>query len=108
MGTRKGRGRGKKDGGDEGQGGRRPEDEEQQGPGNPDADPVRIHEDFIERRLGGGAPATPEAYDRAVRQWRELPGAVRVPSTDLTGADATPGEEAGEEDEEGRGQGRRA
>jgi hypothetical protein len=42
------------------------------GPG----DPVRIHEDYIRRHLEGGAPATREAYERAMEQWRKLPGAV--------------------------------
>ena len=50
---------------------------------NPDADPVKLHRGYIERQLEGGAPATPEAYRRAVDQWRQLPGAVRVPASQL-------------------------
>jgi hypothetical protein len=80
--------------------GRRPPDgdgERPVGPGNPDADPVRIHEAFVERRVGGGRPATPKAYEQALRQWRRMPGAVRVPPTELTGEEAPPASEAGEE-----------
>jgi hypothetical protein len=44
--------------------------------GNPDADPVKIHRDYVNRRLAGPGPATPEAYERALDQWRQLPGAV--------------------------------
>lgn len=43
---------------------------------NPDADPVRLHREYVQRRLGGGALPTPEAYRRAADQWRSIPGAV--------------------------------
>ena len=42
----------------------------------PDVNRVRAHLEYLERRLQGGAPATPEAYARAVQQWQQLPGAV--------------------------------
>src|SRR2546421_12150680 len=58
--------------------------------GNFDTDPVQIHRDYIERRLGGGAPATPEAYARAIEQGHKLPGAVRVPPTEVTGEQSAP------------------
>lgn len=48
-------------------------------PGNPDADPVKIHRDYVERRLAGGAPPTSEQYQRAYEEWRRLPGAVTAP-----------------------------
>ena len=102
------RGRRKKSGDDgEGAGDRPPPDgEEQRGPGHPEAPPVSIHQEFIERHLGGGAPATPEAYERAMEQWNELPGAVRVPPTRLTRDETTPpaseDEEGGEGGDEGR------
>lgn len=67
-----------------------PVDEEPQGPGNPDADPVRIHQEYIERRIGGGAPPTPEAYARALEQWNALPGAVPTPQAEPIGNDVTP------------------
>lgn len=44
---------------------------------NPDADPVRIHREYVQQHLGGGALPTPEAYERALDQWHRLPGAVR-------------------------------
>jgi hypothetical protein len=56
---------------------------EQYPPGNPDADPVRIHREYVEQHLEGGRPATPDEYARALRQWHELPGAVRRPATEL-------------------------
>jgi hypothetical protein len=41
-----------------------------------------VHQEIIERRLGGGAPATPEAYAKALEEWRQLPGSVVRPATD--------------------------
>jgi hypothetical protein len=67
--------------------------------GNPDADPVRIHRDYVERRLSGGADATPEAYARAIQEWHQLPGAVSAPTTEVTG-EAAPTPEESEEKEE--------
>jgi hypothetical protein len=50
---------------------------------NPDADPVRIHREYVQQRLGGGALPTPQAYERALDQWHRLPGAMRGPATEL-------------------------
>jgi hypothetical protein len=58
---------------------------EPQGPGNPEANPVQIHRDYVERRVGGGERLTPEAYARVTRQWEALPGAIARPPVDLTG-----------------------
>jgi hypothetical protein len=44
---------------------------------NPDADPVKIHREYVQRRLGGGALPTPEAYEDALEEWHKIPGAVR-------------------------------
>ncbi|MDT5045537.1 MAG: hypothetical protein QOG75_1390 [Mycobacterium sp.] len=60
--------------------------------GNPNADPAKIHREYVERYIGGGAEPTEKAYadgpqreyavglQRAyadgLRQWRNLPGAV--------------------------------
>jgi len=41
----------------------------------------------------GSAPATAEAYRRALAQWRQLPGAVGVTTTDLGGAEKPPGDD---------------
>ena len=50
---------------------------------NPDADPVRIHREYVQERLGGGELPTPDAYERAMDQWHLLPGAVRVPASEV-------------------------
>jgi hypothetical protein len=63
---------------------------------------VRIHRDYVERRIGGGAPPTTEAYARALEQFQRIPGAVRVPAAETTpdlvrrraGAEAEEAEEA--------------
>lgn len=55
-----------------------------------DVNPAQIHRDYVERRVRGGAPATPEAYARAIEQWHRLPGAVRVPPTEVTGEQSAP------------------
>jgi hypothetical protein len=39
--------------------------------------------DITARRMAGGVPATPQAYAKALEQWRKLPGAVMSPPTDL-------------------------
>ena len=41
-----------------------------------------VHQQIIERRLGGGAPATPEAYAQGLEEWHQLPGSVMRPPTD--------------------------
>jgi hypothetical protein len=41
-----------------------------------------VHQQIVERRLSGGAPATPEAYAKALEQWQQLPGSVVRPPTD--------------------------
>ena len=51
---------------------------------NPDADPVQIHRDYVERHIGGGGPPTSDAYARAIEQFSRLPGATRTPSTGMT------------------------
>ncbi len=45
--------------------------------------PPAVHRAIIARHLGGGAPATGDAYARAVDQWFRLPGAIRRPATDI-------------------------
>ena len=39
---------------------------------------MRLHEAYLEYRVAGGAPATPEAYRRAVEQFDRLPGVIRA------------------------------
>lgn len=57
--------------------------------GNSNADPVRIHREYIERRMGGGREATPDAYEDAMRQWKELPGALSAPPSEVNAQDVT-------------------
>jgi len=60
-------------------------EEEPQGPGNPDANPARIHREYVERRVGGGAPPTADRYREALRQWNALPGSIRIPPSESPG-----------------------
>lgn len=55
--------------------------------GNPDADPQRIHREYVERHLGGGREPTPEAYERAAMQWRRIPGSISRPPAELRTAE---------------------
>jgi hypothetical protein len=50
---------------------------------NPDADPVRIHREYVQRRLAGGALPTPEAYERAIDEWHSMSGSVRGPAGEV-------------------------
>jgi len=38
---------------------------------------VEVHRAYLEHRVKGGEPPTPEKYRRAVEQFQKLPGAVR-------------------------------
>ena len=38
---------------------------------------VQVHQAFLEHRLKGGAPATPQAFRSAIEQFQKLPGATR-------------------------------
>jgi len=68
------------EGGDKGGNG----DGERQGPSKRHGgDPVRIHEEYVQHHLSGSEPMTPEAYERAMENFRRLPGAVRAPATEV-------------------------
>lgn len=69
-----------------------PRKEERPTKGNPDADPVKIHRDYVERRTGGGGPASEEAYARALEQWHQLPGAVSTSPTEVRSSEGRPDE----------------
>jgi hypothetical protein len=72
---------------------RKEEEKERPTKGNPDADPVKIHRDYVERRTGGGGPVSREAYARALEQWHQLPGAVSTsPSEVRSSEEGQPGE----------------
>jgi len=47
----------------------------------------QVHEDLANERLGGGAPATSDAYQRAIEQWQQLPGSVVRPASDIKAPD---------------------
>ncbi|SRR6266480_3566233 len=73
--------------------------------GNPDADPVKIHREYVEQRLEGGS-ATPEVYEEALRQWQNIPGAVSRPPAEvppIPDQPAEPQENEEREDDEDRG-----
>ena len=42
-----------------------------------DEESLLLHDAYLEYRLAGGAPATPEAYRRAAEQFDRLPGVIR-------------------------------
>jgi|SRR4051812_5868789 hypothetical protein len=80
---------------------RKPRSDDQRPEETPeDRESLRVHEAFLEHRLGGGEPATPDAYLRAVQQFERLPGAV--PTGPATGRRIAPPEpEAAPEAEPG-------
>jgi hypothetical protein len=43
-----------------------------------DEEELRLHAAYLEYRVAGGAPATPEAYRRAAEQFDRLPGVIRT------------------------------
>jgi hypothetical protein len=61
-----------------------------------------VHRQIIERRLGGGAPATPEAYAKGLEEWNKLPGSIVRPATDEKPATRLKTDASDEEDKEHR------
>jgi hypothetical protein len=57
-------------------------------PGRPKHKPEgrehQVHKEILERRWRGGPEPTPEAYARALEQWKNLPGSIVRPPTDIT------------------------
>lgn len=43
----------------------------------------RVHQEILERRMRGGPELTPEAYERALDEWKNLQGSVMRPPTDV-------------------------
>ena len=57
-----------------------------------DEESVLLHDAYLEYRVAGGAPATPEAYRRAAEQFDRLPGVIRArPGLGHTPRDGEPG-----------------
>ena len=69
---------------------RRRRDDEHEG--EEEGGSIVLRQEFIARRLEGGAPATPEAYARAIDQWQQLPGAIvsRMSATSIRSSAAVP------------------
>jgi hypothetical protein len=75
--------------------------------GNPDADPAKIHREYVERYIGGGAEPTERAYadglQRAyadgLRQWRNLPGAVSSSASVIEQPEPESGEPDSDQDQ---------
>jgi hypothetical protein len=44
----------------------------------------QVHKEILERRMRGGAEPTLNAYSRALEQWKDLPGSIVRPPTDVT------------------------
>jgi hypothetical protein len=53
----------------------------------------QVHKEILERRMRGGPAPTPDAYTRALEQWKNLPGSIVRPPTDIT---PPPAEESSE------------
>lgn len=43
----------------------------------------KIYREYLARRWNGSDPPTPEAYSRAAKVWRQLPGSVIATASDL-------------------------
>lgn len=43
----------------------------------------QVHKEILERRWRGGPTPTPEDYQRAREQWKNLPGSIVRPPTDI-------------------------
>lgn len=72
-------------------------DKEHQEKGHPERERPRrkgrereVQLEFLKRRWQGSAPPTGERYTRALRQWRQLPGAIGTTATDLGGEEKSP------------------
>ncbi len=50
----------------------------------------QVHEEILKRRMRGGPESTPDSYRIALEEWKNLPGSIVRPPTDVT---APPAEE---------------
>jgi hypothetical protein len=74
------------------------DDHQEPPPHEEQSDAVKVHEAYLEHRLGGGEPATPEAFRRAIEQFQKLPGAIRSVPSQAT--PEKPGDEQRSDEEE--------
>jgi hypothetical protein len=58
----------------------------------------QVHKEILDRRMRGGPEPTPDAYARALEQWKNLPGSIVRPPTDVT---PPPAEEPSEPADQG-------
>ena len=58
----------------------------------------QVHKEILERRMRGGPEPTPEAYARALEQWKNLPGSIVRPPAGVT---PPPAEEPSEPRDQG-------
>lgn len=65
---------------------------------NPEGREHQVHKEILERRMRGGPEPTPDAYARALEQWKNLPGSIVRPPTDVT---PPPAEEPSEPRDQG-------
>jgi hypothetical protein len=54
----------------------------------------QVHKEILERRMRGGPEPTPDAYKRALEQWKSLPGSIVRPPTDVNSRPIEEGSEA--------------
>lgn len=60
-----------------------------------------VYEQYLARKWDGSAPPSPQAYARAIRLWRQLPGSIMVAPTDLgTIPEPSPGDNSKEPSQE--------
>jgi len=63
---------------------KKPYDKDERPRHKPEGREHEVHKEILARRLRGGPEPTPEAYARALEQWKDLPGSVVRPPTDVT------------------------
>lgn len=51
---------------------------------NPEGREHEVHKEILARRMRGGPEPTPDAYARALEEWKNLPGSVVRPPTDIS------------------------
>jgi hypothetical protein len=59
-------------------------DDEDRPKHKPEGREHQVHKEILERRWKGGPEPKPEDFERALEQWKKLPGAIIRPPTDVT------------------------
>jgi hypothetical protein len=64
---------------------RQPNEPEQRRPKHkPEGREHQVHKEILDRRWRGGPPPTSDASRRALEEWKNLPGSIVRPPTDVT------------------------